>query len=124
MAHLLQSLGSESGKDERGLVDLGVVVTAELLLLLLGPGAERNLDVAVGVLAADHEADLAGWIGWDGCVGVLSHGEDLLAVLLELGDQGKMEPLVLGCGSKLLVKVFQKAAMLLIETCATKGKKK
>lgn len=124
MAHLLQSLGSESRKNESGLVDLGVVVTAELLLLLLGPGAERNLDVAVGVLAADHEANLAGGVSWDRGVGVLSHGEDLLAVLLELGDQGKVEPLVLGCGNELLVKVFQKAAIcvFLIERFATKRK--
>lgn len=97
IARLLQGLLGEVGKDERGLVDLGVVVTAELLLLLGGPGAEGNLDVGVGVLGADHEADLARGVGRDGGVGVLSDGENLLAVLLELGDQGKVEPLVLGC---------------------------
>lgn len=92
---LLESLGGKGRKDEAGLVDLGVVIAAVLLLLLLGPGAEGNLDVAVGVLGADHEADLARGVGGDGGVGVLGHGEDLLAVLLELGDQGKVEPLVL-----------------------------
>ena len=94
---LLKSLLGEGGENEAGLVDLGVVVAAELLLLLLGPRAERNLDVGVGVLGADHEADLAGGVGGDGGVGVLGNGEDLLAVLLELGDEGKVEPLVLSC---------------------------
>lgn len=77
-------------------MDLLVVVLAELLLLGLGPLAHRLLEVAVGVKAADHEADLARGVGGDGGVGVLDVGEDLLAVLLELGDQGEVEPLVLG----------------------------
>lgn len=92
---LLQSLLGEGGQDEAGLVDLGVVVAALLLLLLGGPAAQGDADVAVGILAADHEADLAGGVGGDGGVGVLGDGEDLLAVLLQLGDERKMEPLVL-----------------------------
>jgi len=78
-------------------VDLRVVVSAELDLLLSGPLAKGNLDVGVGVLGADHEADLARGVGRDGGVGVLGDGEDLAAVLPELGDQGKVEPLVLSC---------------------------
>lgn len=77
-------------------MDVLVVVAAVLQLLLGGPGAERLADVAVGVLAADHEADLARGVGGDGGVGVLGDGEDRLAVLLELGNQVKVEPLVLG----------------------------
>lgn len=73
-----------------------VVVAAEALLLLAGPGANGLTDVAGGVLAADHEADLAGGVGGDGGVGVLGDGEDLTAGLLEVSDQGKVEPLVLG----------------------------
>lgn len=80
-------------------MNLLVVVLAKLLLLLWGPGAERLGQIPVGVLAADHEANLAGRVGWDGGVGVLDVGEDLLAVLLELGDEWEVEPLVLGCGS-------------------------
>lgn len=76
-------------------MDVLVVVAAQTLLLLAGPGAERLLDVAVGVLGADHEADLAGGVGGDGGVGVFSDGEDFLASLLEVGDQGEVEPLVL-----------------------------
>lgn len=94
---LPQSLAGKVGQDERSLVDLLAVVLAQLLLLLLGPGAHGLLDVAVGVLAADHEADLAGGVGGDGGVGVLDGGEDLLAVLHELGDERHVEPLVLGC---------------------------
>ena len=76
-------------------MDLGIVVPAQLLLLLLGPGPHGNPDVAVGVLAADHEADLARGVGRDGGVSILSNGEDLLAVLLELGDERQVQPLVL-----------------------------
>jgi len=78
-------------------VDILVVVAAQALLLLAGPGAQRLLDVAVGVLAADHEADLARGVGRDGGVGVLDDGEDLLAGLLQLGDERDVEPLVLSC---------------------------
>lgn len=78
-------------------MDIGVVVPAELLLFLLGPGPQGNPDVAAGILAADHEADLARGVGRDGGVSVLGNGEDLLAVLLELGDERQVQPLVLSC---------------------------
>lgn len=68
-------------------MDVRVVVPAQFLLLLLGPRPERHLDVAVLVLAADHEPDLPRWIGRNGRVGILGDGKDLLAVLLEVGDE-------------------------------------
>jgi hypothetical protein len=88
-------------QNEGRLVDLLVVVSAKLLLLLWGERAQRVGEVAGGILGADHEADLAGGVGWDGRVGVLDVREDLLAVLLELSDQWEMEPLVLSCRRKL-----------------------
>jgi hypothetical protein len=78
-------------------VNVLVVVAAETLLLLAGPGADGLADIAVGVLAADHEADLTGGVGGDCGVGIFSDGEDLLAGLLEVGDERQMQPLVLGC---------------------------
>lgn len=92
-----ESLAGKGRQDKGSLVDLLAVVSAQLLLLLGGPAAQRLLEVAVGVLAADHEADLAGGIGGDGGVAVLDVGEDLLAGLLEVGDERHVEPLVLGC---------------------------
>lgn len=92
---LLESLLGEVGQDEAGLVDLGVVVLALLLLLGGGPAADGDLKVTVGILGADHEADLAGGVGGNGGVGVLDGREDGLAVLLELGDERKVKPLVL-----------------------------
>ncbi len=92
-----QGLSGKVGEDEAGLVDLGVVVSAKLDLFLRGPLAQGNADVGIGVLAADHEADLSGWVGRDGRVGVLGHREDLFAVLLEVGNQGEVKPLVLSC---------------------------
>lgn len=75
-----------------------LVVVAELLLLLLrGEGAQRLGKITLGILAAHHKADLTRWVGWDGGVGVLDVGEYLLAVLLELGDEWEVEPLVLSC---------------------------
>ena len=94
---LLKSNTSKGRKDERGLVDIGIVVTVDRVLLLSWEAAEWVLEVAVGILAADHEADLARWGGWDGGVSVLDVREDLLAVCLELGDQWEMKPLVLRC---------------------------
>lgn len=78
-------------------MNVRVVVPAQLVLLLLGPRPKRHLDIGIGVLAAHHETNLARGIGRDGGVSVLGHGEDLLAVLLELGNQLQVEPLVLGC---------------------------
>ena len=81
-------------------MDVLVVVAAELLLLLGGPGAEGLAHVGVGILGADHEANLTGGVGGDGGVSVLGDGEDFVAGLLEVGDQVKVEPLVLGCKIK------------------------
>lgn len=78
-------------------MDILAVVAAELLLLLAGPGAKGLADIAVGVLAADHEADLAGGVGGNGGVGVLDNGEDLAAGLLQVGNEGEVEPEVLAC---------------------------
>lgn len=77
-------------------MNLLAVVPAQLLLLLGGPAAERLLEVLVCVLAANHEADLTRRVGGDCGVGVLDVGEDLFAVLLELGDERHVKPLVLG----------------------------
>lgn len=94
---LLKSLLGELGKDEAGLVDLSRVVSALVVLLLLGPGSDGVLDVGVGVLGADHEADLAGGVGRDSSVGVLGDGEDGTAILLEASDEGEVKPGALGC---------------------------
>lgn len=81
-------------------MDLPVIISTQFPLLLGAPMAQRGRDVAVLVLAADHEADLAGGVGGDGRVGVLDGREEFLAGFLELGDQGEVEPLVLACGWK------------------------
>jgi hypothetical protein len=101
--HLLESFASKDRQDERGLVDLLAVVPAQLLLLLSRPGAERLLEVAVGVLAADHEANLAGGVGRDRGVAILDVGEDLLAGLLKVGNEGEVKPLVLSYSARLAI---------------------
>lgn len=78
-------------------MDLLVVVAAKALFLLARPGAHGHTQVAVGVLGADHESDLAGWVGRDGGVGVFGDGKDLFAGLLQVADQFQMEPLVFSC---------------------------
>jgi hypothetical protein len=90
-----QSLAGEGWQDKGSLVDLLAIVPAQLLLLLNRPASQRLLEVQVGVLAADHEANLSGWVGGDGSVTVLNGGENLLAGLLEVGDEGHVQPLVL-----------------------------
>ena len=95
-----QRLASEVGQHKAGAVNVLVVVTAQLLFLLPSPGADGLTHVAAGVLAADHETDLARGVGGDGGVGVFRDREDLLAGLLEVGDQREVEPLVLGYETK------------------------
>ena len=74
-----------------------IVVPTQLILLVGIPAAHGRRDVAVLILAADHEADLARGIGWDGGIGVFDRGEDFFAGFLEVGDEGEVEPLVLRC---------------------------
>ena len=74
-----------------------VIVTEELLLHFWSERAKRLGEITICILAADHEADLARGVGWDGRIGVLDIREDLLAVLFQLGNQIKVEPLVFGC---------------------------
>jgi hypothetical protein len=81
-------------------MNIRVIILAQLLLLFRSKRANRLLDIAIGILAADHEANLAGRICRDGSVGVFDGGEDFFAVFLELGDQWQMEPLVLGCAKE------------------------
>jgi hypothetical protein len=101
ISHSAEGLAGEGGQNEGSLVDIGVVVAAELLLLFLGPGSKGLGNVTGGVLAADHESNLARGVGGDSGVTVLGDGEDLLAVFLELGDQWQVEPLVLSYESML-----------------------
>lgn len=97
---ITQRLTRKVGQDKARAVHLGVVIAAELLLLFFGPATEGLAHVTVGILAADHETDLAGRIGRNGGVGVFGDGKDLTADLAEVGNEGEMEPLVLGCESK------------------------
>jgi len=92
---LSQSGSSEGWQDEASLMDSLVVVSAKLVLFLGSPAAQWLGDIALGILAADHEANLAGWVGWNGGIGVLDGWEDLFAIGLQLGDKWEVEPLVL-----------------------------
>lgn len=78
-------------------MNLCIIVSAQLVLFLGSPLAQRFANIAVGILAADHEANLTRWVGGDGGVCVFDSWEDLLAVLLELSNQWKVKPLVLSC---------------------------
>jgi hypothetical protein len=96
--NLVESVSSPSREDEGCSMDLLVVVSVELVFLLLGPGTQRFLDVGIWVLGADHEADLTGWIGWDGGVAILDGWEDSLAGLLDFLDDVHVKPDVLTLG--------------------------
>lgn len=78
-------------------MNISIIVSAQLLLFLWRKATDRLLDVSVGILAADHEADLARGIGGDSRVGVFDGREDFFAVFLQLGDKREVEPLVLSC---------------------------
>ena len=77
-----------------------VVVAAETLLLFTRPGADGLLNIAVGILATNHETNLTGWVRRDCGVRVFGDREDLVAGLLEVGNQRKVKPLVFGCNGE------------------------
>jgi len=58
-----------------------VVVLAVLVLLGSRPTPQRLLDVNLGVLAADHEADLARRVCWDSGETILGDREGLTEFL-------------------------------------------
>lgn len=95
----LQGSLGELGKNKAGLVDLRVVVTAQLGLLVLGPLAKGLLDVGVGILGADHESDLAAGVGGDGGETVLDSGEQLAGEAHDLLDNGHVKPDALALGA-------------------------
>ena len=64
-----------------------VIVSVHLLFLFAGYGPERLGDVPVCILAANHETNLAGWIGGDGRVSVFRNREDFAARLLKVGNE-------------------------------------
>src|SRR5690554_5103753 len=76
------------GEDKASLVDLRVVVAAELDLLLLGPLTGRLLDVGTGILGANHETDLTAGVGGDGDDTVLDTREQLAGKAHNLLDDG------------------------------------
>jgi len=81
-------------------VDPLVIVSVHLLFLFGGYSPKRLGDVPVCVLAANHETNLAGWIGRDGRVGVFRNREDFATRLLKVGNELQVEPLVFGCHEK------------------------
>lgn len=80
-----------------------VIVPEELLLLLIGLGPDRLLNVPGGIFGTNHETNLPRGVCWDSGVGVLDNGEDLAARLLKFGDKLQVKPLVLGCRAVKLV---------------------
>lgn len=91
LGSLQGSLG-ELGENKAGLVDLRVVVTAQLGLLVLGPLAKGLLDVGISILGADHESDLAAGVGGDGGEAVLDSREQLAGEAHDLLDNGHVKP--------------------------------
>lgn len=87
MQYLSQCFARECRQNEAGFVNLLVVIFAQLVFLLRTPGSDRCFDISVGIFATDHETNLARRIGGNGGIGILGHGEDFLAVFLELGDE-------------------------------------
>ena len=68
-------------------MNISVVVAAKLILFLAAEATQWLGDVALSILAADHEANLARRVCGNRRISILDSGEDFLAILLELGDQ-------------------------------------
>ncbi len=89
-----ERLASECRQNEACSVNILVIVSAQLLFLFDTPAPQRLLDIAFWIFAADHESDLARWVGWDSGVRVFDNREDFFAGLLQGRDQWQMKPLV------------------------------
>jgi len=92
---LSEGLSRKRRQHKRRLMDLLAIVFAQLFLFLCAPRPNRLPDITVGVLAADHEANLTGRIGRNGRVRILGDGEDFFAGLFQLRDEAEVQPLVL-----------------------------
>jgi hypothetical protein len=68
-------------------MDISIVVPAQLILFFRSPATQWLADIAVCILTADHEADLARRVGGNCRVSVFDGWEDFLAILLQLGDE-------------------------------------
>lgn len=84
---LVEEFARKCWKNEAGLVNFLVVISAQFLLFLRIPAPKRFSDIEVGILGAHHEANLAGGISWNGSIGIFDDGEHFLAIFLEFGDQ-------------------------------------
>jgi hypothetical protein len=82
MSPLLQRSPRKSRQHKARSMNIRIVISAQLLFFLSGEATNRLLHITVGILAADHEADLAGGVRGDGCVGVFDGWEDFFAVSL------------------------------------------
>lgn len=80
-------------------MDLFIIVPAQLLLFFKLPLPQGHLDVPVGILAADHESDLARWVRRDRGVGIFDRGEYFFATFLQVGDETEVQPLIFGFGA-------------------------
>ena len=74
-----------------------IVVSAQLLFFFGAPAAKRFLQVSVGILAADHEPNLARRVGGNGGVGIFGGWKNFAAIFLQFGDERKMKPLIFSC---------------------------
>jgi hypothetical protein len=79
-------------KDKSSLVNIRVVVTAELILLFGGEATERLSDVGVSILGAEDVTDLARGVGGDAGVSILNLRVEILTEVLDLLDERQVEP--------------------------------
>lgn len=82
----IQSLARKIRQNKARLMDFLIIVPTQLLLFLARPGAQRLTHIASRVFGADHEPDLAGWVGGDCGVGIFSDRKYFTADLLEIDD--------------------------------------
>ena len=69
-------------------MDIFIIVPAQFLFFFHIPAPHWPLDVAILILAADHETYLSTRVSGDGSVGVFDGGEDFFARAFEIGDEG------------------------------------
>lgn len=88
----VQKGAGPSRQHERGFMNFGIVVSVLLLLFVDIVDAQRLVDFTRGILAADHESDLARRIGGNSRVCVFGDRKNFRAGFLEIANQGHVQP--------------------------------
>lgn len=88
LERLPQRLPCKAGENKASLMNIFVIVPAQLLLFLYAPAPEGCFHIPIFGFAAHHKSDLATRVCRDSGVCILDGGKYFFAGFLEVGNKG------------------------------------